>query len=325
MSDEGDAPSPNATLGVFLIGIALASVYYGITFLQACFYFRSFPEDRRRMKALVAMVWFTVTLSHIFICHAAYYYLIKHQGNTYALMHTVWSLALPAGVNSMTGMMVQIFLARRVFILSGRNWVLTVLIWALALAQGCMGWSIAISSLLHPDGTEIKKYAVSDGEPRRDSGLILLKELVPPTFALTAATDVVVTASLVFYLQIRKTGVQGTNGLVNRLICMTVKSGLISSSLALSACIIQIRCPESFVPIALCFILGKAYANTFLTSLNNRDTIRSQYLASTDEDATGIYFAKSVISTAVDPLDGLEANDKEVDGRDDGSVTFTAA
>ena len=63
--------------------------------------------------------------------------------------------------------------------------------------------------LLHPDGTEIKKYAVSDGEPRRDSGLILLKELVPPTFALTAATDVVVTASLVYYLQIRKTGVQG--------------------------------------------------------------------------------------------------------------------
>ncbi|KAI4521893.1 hypothetical protein K525DRAFT_223850, partial [Schizophyllum commune Loenen D] len=313
MSDEGDAPSPDATLGVFLIGIALASVYYGITFLQACFYFRSFPEDRRRMKALVqrslsATLRFTVTLSHIFICHAAYYYLIKHQGDTYALMHTVWSLALPAGVNSMTGMMVQIFLARRVFILSGRNWVLTVLIWALALAQGCMGWSIAISSLLHPDGPEIKKYA----------------ELVPPTFALTAATDVVVTASLVYYLQIRKTGVQGTNGLVNRLICMTVKSGLISSSLALSACIIQLRCPESFVPIALCFILGKAYANTFLTSLNNRDTIRSQSLASTDEDATGIYFAKSVISTAVDPLDGLEANDKEVDGRDDGSVTFTA-
>ncbi|KAL1718653.1 hypothetical protein EV715DRAFT_200767 [Schizophyllum commune] len=311
MSDEGDAPSPDATLGVFLIGIALASVYYGITFLQACFYFRSFPEDRRRMKALVAMVWFTVTLSHVFICHAAYYYLIKHQGNTYALMHTVWQL--PAGVNSMTGMMVQIFLARRVFILSGRNWVLTVLIWALALAQGCMGWcAFAIRShstrLLHPDGTEIKKYA----------------ELVPPTFALTAATDVVVTASLVYYLQIRKTGVQGTNGLVNRLICMTVKSGLISSSLALSACIIQLRCPESFVPIALCFILGKAYANTFLTSLNNRDTIRSQSLASTDEDATGIYFAKSVISTAVDPLDGLEANDKEVDGRDDGSVTFTA-
>ena len=63
--------------------------------------------------------------------------------------------------------------------------------------------------LLHPDGTEIKKYAVSDGEPRRESGLILLKELVPPTFALTAATDVVVTASLVYYLQIRKTGVQG--------------------------------------------------------------------------------------------------------------------
>ena len=63
--------------------------------------------------------------------------------------------------------------------------------------------------LLHPDGTEIRKYAVSDGEPRRDSGLILLKELVPPTFALTAATDVVVTASLVYYLQIRKTGVQG--------------------------------------------------------------------------------------------------------------------
>ncbi|KAL1733483.1 hypothetical protein EV714DRAFT_204589 [Schizophyllum commune] len=308
MSDEGYAPSPDATFGVFLIGIALASVYYGITFLQACFYFRSFPEDRRRMKALVAMVWFTVTLSHVFICHAAYYYLIKHQGNTYALMHTVWSLALPAGVNSMTGMMVQIFLARRVFILSGRNWVLTVLIWALALAQGCMGWCSHFIRLLHPDGTEIKKYA----------------ELVPPTFALTAATDVVVTASLVYYLQIRKTGVQGTNGLVNRLICMTVKSGLISSSLALSACITQLRCPASFVPIALCFILGKAYANTFLTSLNNRDTIRSESLASTDEDATGIYFAKSVISIAVDPLDGLEAMDKEVDGRDDGSITFAA-
>ncbi|KAI5896233.1 uncharacterized protein SCHCODRAFT_02614306 [Schizophyllum commune H4-8] len=308
MSDEGNAPSPDATLGVFLIGIALASVYYGITFLQACFYFRSFPEDRRRMKALVAMVWFTVTLSHVFICHAAYYYLVKHQGNTYALMHTTWSLALPAGVNSMTGMMVQFFLARRVFILSGRNWVLTVLIWALALAQGCMGWSIAISSLLHPDGTEIKKYA----------------ELVPPTFAITAATDVVVTASLVYYLQIRKTGVQGTNGLVNRLICMTIKSGLISSSLALSACIIQLRCPESFVPIALCFILGKAYANTFLTSLNNRDTIRSESMASTDEDATGIYFAKSVFSTAANPLDGLEATDKGVDGWDDRRITFAA-
>ncbi|KAL1742044.1 hypothetical protein HDZ31DRAFT_66349 [Schizophyllum fasciatum] len=290
MSDEGNGPSPDAaaTLGVFLIGIALASAYYGITFLQACVYFRTFPNDRRRMKALVAMVWLTETLSACCTCHAAYYYMVQHHGDINALMHTVWSLAIPSG--SMTGMMVQAFLARRVYILSGHNWGLTILIWCLAIAQGCMGWSIAISSLLHPDGDEIKKYT----------------ELVPPTFAITAATDVVVTASLVYYLQIRKTGVEGTNGLVNRLIFMTVNSGLISSSLALSACIIQLRCPDSFVPIALCFLLGKAYANTFLTSLNHREGLQSRTYVSIDKDRTSIFFAKSVTTTTGDPSELLE-------------------
>ncbi|TRM62131.1 hypothetical protein BD626DRAFT_570343 [Schizophyllum amplum] len=286
MSGLDDGP-PHATLGVFFIGLALSTSYYGITFMQACIYFRSFPADGWRMKTLVAVVWLVETISAICTPHAAYTYMIKHRGNITAMMHTEWSLGLPAGTNSTSGTLVQLFLARRVFILSGRNWLLTGLICVMALVQGGMGWSIAILTLMYPDGENIKKFA----------------ELVPPTFALTAATDVIVTASLVYYLQVRKTGLERTNGLVNKLMIMTVNNGLVSSALALAACIIQLRWPASFVPFALCFLLGKAYPNALLTSLNTRQGIHAKQPSATEQkrDASGIYFAQSVATMSDGP------------------------
>jgi hypothetical protein len=104
----------------------------------------------------------------------------------------------------------------------------------------------------------------------------LMRSIVLGSFAFTAATDVVIAGCLCYYLHIIKTGNAVSNGLINRIIVITVHSGALSSSIACVGLFTLFASPKIFVSSAVCFVLGRAYFNALLSSLNARIGLRHQ-------------------------------------------------
>ncbi|KAI4518669.1 hypothetical protein K525DRAFT_207944, partial [Schizophyllum commune Loenen D] len=123
-----------------------------------------------------------------------------------------------------------------------------------------LGWALALLGLI----------------PRIAQESSAVRAVVPSSFAITAGTDIFITASLVYYLQFRKTKNERTDSVVNKLIIMSVNNGLLSSTIAFGAFICVVVWDAGFVTIALCSLLGKAYGNSLLGSLNSRQARREE-------------------------------------------------
>jgi len=253
--------APNDTMGVLLATLGVSHAIYGATCYQVCQYFRRHNQsDNMILKGAVVLVWILESVNACITSYALYHYLILNRGNFSALMYINWGLSIPAGTNAFSGSIIQFFFAYRVYIMSAKNIYLTGTICAMSLTQFALGLGIMIQSLLHPGLAD--EY--------------IFKSLVPSGFAITAATDVLITASLCYFLQIRKSGHSKTNGLVNSLITLTISNGVLSSTIAVLAFVFQLAMPKTMLSFAMCFLLGKAYSNTLLSSLNSRRSARER-------------------------------------------------
>lgn len=73
-----------------LIGVCLSSCLYGITCLQALFYFQTYVHDRRSLKLTVALL---LTLETIHVALSMWlvdYYLVANYANEVALQSATW-------------------------------------------------------------------------------------------------------------------------------------------------------------------------------------------------------------------------------------------
>ncbi|KAF9014490.1 hypothetical protein BDZ89DRAFT_448868 [Hymenopellis radicata] len=143
--------------------------------------------------------------------------------------------------------------------MSDRNMLLFSVICSLAVAQLGLSFAVTIQGLRFPNFAETPTGS---------------EHVVSACFAIVAATDIIITLSLCYYLHIRKSGHERTNGIVNKLIVLTINNGIFTSVVALAAFVTNLAAPTTMWTFALCFFLGKAYTNTLLSSLNSRTTSR---------------------------------------------------
>ena len=87
------------TFGAMMIGGWIATIMYGITTLQSYHYYQHYPNDKKSIKGLVAILWILDTVHVIFMCHALYYYLIDNFGNHEPLSGGNWSLISSVTIN----------------------------------------------------------------------------------------------------------------------------------------------------------------------------------------------------------------------------------
>ncbi|KAG1811162.1 uncharacterized protein BJ212DRAFT_1302063 [Suillus subaureus] len=88
------------TFGALFIGVILAAILFGLSSIQAFFYFQthrgtgiSFP------KLAVAWLWILDALHLFLIVHCIYYYLVAHYADISALTELVWSFKLQIVIN----------------------------------------------------------------------------------------------------------------------------------------------------------------------------------------------------------------------------------
>ncbi|KAF7325826.1 hypothetical protein MKEN_00433300 [Mycena kentingensis (nom. inval.)] len=241
--------------GPFFIGLGLNLLLYGATFVQVYIYFLTYRRDKAWTKIFVVFVLFLDTLNTAFDFAYLYKCLIIHYGDVKMLGSADWLFATDPAMTGIIAASVQLFYAWRIKVLTGNMWLTgTVAILALIGLASAIGTTVEVH--LMPHFVDFIKF----------------KSVVIIWLLAACIADIVITGILVFHLKSHKSGIEGSDVLVDRIIRMTLQTGLATSLCASIDLILYLS-----DPIALHLIfnipLCKLYTNSLLSSLNAR-TVR---------------------------------------------------
>ncbi|KAF8233994.1 hypothetical protein L208DRAFT_1394846 [Tricholoma matsutake] len=247
------------TVGVIFIGATVSSFVFGVSTLQAYLYYHRFPEDSLLHKCAVAVLWI-LDIFHLAICiHVVYAYNVTGFGDLANLLTLCWSLRLQVAVNVVIVLLVQTLYAHRVWLLCGYLHGFLGYLVAAAVAGG-FGIGIVLAYEVYTANTfldlEQKAWAVN------------------ASLGTSTVIDFFISITMCYYLRQSKGLETHLNSRISRLMQYTLSSGLFTSACSLSAMFSYILLPNTFIVIALGFLLTKLYVGSFLAMLNSRQRTR---------------------------------------------------
>ncbi|KAF8798688.1 hypothetical protein BYT27DRAFT_7203280 [Phlegmacium glaucopus] len=248
----------DSTYGAAFVGMVVAAILYGVSCLQALYYFTN-QNDPWYIKLTVIVVMVLDTINQVSVSHLVYTYTITFWGDLGQPL-IVWSLGIAVVVTGMTAFVVQSFLTMRIWRLSGRNIYLTGSSMTLVVVS-FGSFIFYIAKAIH-----LKDLA----------SLSKIKNEAIAVNILGAATDLLIAAILCILLNLSRTGFQKSDTVINKLILFSVNTGLITSLCALASMIAIIVASNSFIYITFFFCLGRLYTNSLLSTLNAREMIRGR-------------------------------------------------
>lgn len=249
----------DATIGAILIGGFISVFLFGVTCLQTFIYYQRYPRDKALLKFIVLLIWVIDTLDTALAVQICYYYLITNYANPLAVLSPVWSLKLHVLLTSLSDFVVRSLYAQRIYTLSHRNKIITVIIGALSIVD------LVVGTVITTKAFKIPTFA----------GLTAVANLFYVNFASNITADTCVALTLAFYLWRNKTGLTRPDSLVNKLIAYTVNTGLLTVLDASAGLISYAARPTTLIFIAFYLNLSKFYVNSYLATLNVRKTLMS--------------------------------------------------
>ncbi|KZT27400.1 hypothetical protein NEOLEDRAFT_138023 [Neolentinus lepideus HHB14362 ss-1] len=247
------------TFGILFIALVVSSVCYGLTLLQTWIYFRRYPQDRWWIKALVFVLWMLDTFHTTLCTIAIYWYLVTNYGNVPTLDDSYWSVNLQTDMAGLIGVIVQLFFARRVWILS-QNKIIVGLIGVLSLLH------FALGIVFTAEAFKLKHFS-------KYSSLTWVSCV---GFGAAALADIMIATAMCYYLSQRRTEFKRTNSVITTLMIYSINTGLLTSVIATTCVIAFAVSPTSFVWLSFFWVLGKCYVNSVMAMLNSRDEIRDR-------------------------------------------------
>ncbi|KAF9565216.1 hypothetical protein CPC08DRAFT_201191 [Agrocybe pediades] len=249
------------TFGAMLTGAFIAMTIYGITTLQAYFYYMSFPNDDTATKLMVLAIWILDTVHSILMCHCIHYYLISGFLDNTKLVNGTWSLFLSPVANVLLALISQSFFTRRIFLLCSLRWRYWVagIISVTVVAHFVTGINTAVHLFQKKEFSQLKEVSLS---------------AVVPFGASTILSDILVAASLCFLLDNNRSQFDDTNSVINRLIIFAINRCILTTAVAVVETIVFAVLPNTFYSFAIDFVIGKLYANSLLAVLNARANLR---------------------------------------------------
>jgi len=223
--------------------------------VQYLTYFQTY-KDSKWLKAFIAYLVLAETLNTGLSIGLLYEPLILKYGQPAAT--TFFPLVLPAEpiMTVAISTPIQIFIAWRIKIISGRWWIPII---------------IGILSIISLGGGAWLAYTVIAVQR-----FVRKPDLHWPalTWLLASAiADVFITATLVFSLTKRKTGFVKTDDIINKIIRMTVQTGLITAIFAVLDVICFLAVPNSTLNFVWDLTLSKLYTNALMSTLNARQAL----------------------------------------------------
>ncbi|KAJ7877323.1 hypothetical protein B0H13DRAFT_2347196 [Mycena leptocephala] len=135
-------------------------------------------------------------------------------------------------------------------------------------------WQYAVRNFGNPD---ILSEIVLIITKRWDIMAANFKVNVVCGLAVSAATDIAISAARYYFLNNLKQGYSATQEMVDAVVVFTINDGLLSCAtvIAIIACFLGM--PANFIWIGIFFTLAKLFANSVLTTLNLRNWYRHRH------------------------------------------------
>ncbi|KAF7337684.1 hypothetical protein MSAN_02241900 [Mycena sanguinolenta] len=248
------------TLGALMAGAMVAVGLSAIVGFQTFLYFQIFPEDILRYKLLVAWTWLTDAGHTISYCVMIWQYAILNFTNPGILADILSSFPVVVVFTVVSTLNANLFYAWRIHKLSKQNWWLTGPIWLLCITRTALGFYLAVKL------TILNTWLATTP----------LKATIVSSMAISAVTDVVISAARYYYLRDIKQGYMATQEMVDAVVIFTINDGIFTCAVlgATIACFLGM--PKNFVWISLYGTVAKLYSNSVLATLNLRNWYRQR-------------------------------------------------
>ncbi|KAL0952360.1 hypothetical protein HGRIS_006639 [Hohenbuehelia grisea] len=252
-----DGQTLDNTLGSLFIGSIAAALLYGVTSLQAYWYYHWYHgRDSRVHQISVGLLWGLDTVHLILIVHGVYHYCVEGFGNRATLLEIVWSMKLQVTVNVVIILLVQALYAYRVWLLGGyHNSIVAYFVVATVLGGFAIGIILAY-----------KVYTVTLFSDHEHIGWAIIASL-----ATSTVVDFIIAFSMCYYLR-KSRGLQSRlNSKLSTMMQFVLSSGFLTSACSTTALVAYVAMPHTLVFIGVESLLTKLYINSFLAMLNARD------------------------------------------------------
>jgi len=275
-------PAFDNTLGALFIGSSIATILYGIIFLQTFLYITSARarEDAWWLKSLVYLLFALDSAHQLTLTASIYKFLVSDFLNPLLIPSAgpgsgeIFTLALST-IEAISILLVQLFFCWRIWMFSRAslkieyNLLFTVLAVSLALLSFASSTDLAVQGFRH-------RFLTAN-----NPSFILSYKLSAST---RVAFDVMVTIAMTIALNrarssgdLKNSRTESTDHIITILTLFTVNTNLITACLSISELVTFLTLPKAAVYGGLGFLSIKTYLNSFLAVLNSRDYLREKF------------------------------------------------
>jgi hypothetical protein len=237
-----------------LCGALATMLLYGVICMQTFRYWQAYEHDKKILKCLVASICILETVHTALTVYAVEFYLIMHFGDVTNLEYAVWGMPASYVIGFIIAYAVNICFIWRILQLSQKRWIAICFV---ILATIRCGFGLANCSLSF-------YYPMWK----------IFREHVFPTmvvgWVLSAVVDSAIAFTLCLYLRKRRTGMNQTDSILNRLLLYSINTGAVTSFCAILVVVMFLSLPNNLAFIGFVQVQSKLYAISFLASLNTR-------------------------------------------------------
>ncbi|ORY73604.1 hypothetical protein BCR35DRAFT_326072 [Leucosporidium creatinivorum] len=251
-------------LGAFrskLIATIFTVFLGGVVACQTVTYYLSEhgKNDKLAYRFIVYGLFFIDLFHSAMCCHTIYVWSITSWGNPAGLVHMPWTFYVEPSIVGIVTIICQSFYAYRVYIVSGRRFLVPSVILLLSFIS--MGFGIGTTG-----------FAVAINREFSRAGELLW---VVTTWLLSSAlADIVITTSLIYYLRKATRGDhQRSSTLVDRILRNTIETNGLTMVVAVLDTILYLIWSAKSFHLIFNFMLPKLLTMAVLVSLNSRGAL----------------------------------------------------
>ncbi|KAJ7176962.1 hypothetical protein C8R46DRAFT_1346877 [Mycena filopes] len=263
MSSPVETPPPFGSIidvrrlfGPLLIGVFFNMILYGLLIAQIMTYYQTSRKDSIWIRLLVFYVLFVETANTALDISVMYQPLVLEYGSIPGKLPTVF-LTQPLCI-AMIAFPIELFFIYRIRTLTGNKIIPVIFVVFSCIAFGCGIWTtVALAGATGWDDVSVSFQAAT------------------AWISSSMGTDLCIAAVMAYALRSKKTGFSHTDTVVDRIIRMTVQTGLITAVTNILDMLSFLFIKNSTFNFMWSNPLSKLYSNCMMSSLNARVTLKA--------------------------------------------------
>ncbi|KZP34631.1 hypothetical protein FIBSPDRAFT_1035624 [Athelia psychrophila] len=273
------------TTGSLFLGFLISAALMGVTYAQACVYFRQrFRTDACIIRFTVIAILFLETAHIVLASHGVYTYTVIDHANPALLANIVWSTIISTVPATVVVSIVQYVWIMRIYTLNR------------SVHRKYLAGSMIFMCLAEA-GLSLTWAAMGVGEPTWWSPSDV-QTLLTLAFTVRCFNDSAITSLLIFHLRRARNGIQKTDGMIHTMLAYGLNAGLIACCGSIVIIIlIVVESSTSFYYVAVYMVLSKVYGISLMAIVNWRSPQDNMHPSDGEDDSTELSTARDGIFT----------------------------